>query len=507
MTVATATPLPRSGRRGGLAVSAGVIGISRIWAQGMQFAAFIVAARVLGPVDFGVYALALVALTLVNIVTNAGWREAIMSFPEKRSAAVRMSQVSGAAGLLVLGASAYAGHVLGWWDRPVALLLACLAVAAAFSPMMNALEGLSVVQGRTTGLAVATIVSETLGLVATVAALSQGLGLIALGLQKIVVVVVWYAMQHMLVDPIPGQWPSRAGFVALSRFSGNILVSRFASFANENTATVLIGLFLGSAEAGFYRAATRLVGAVAEVTWEAGRVIAWQILPPAFAADGDRSGTTKGFLVGLWIFACPAMVGVALTAHDIVALLLGPEWAPVSLIAVFLAARRLMLASSVALEPVLALSGFVRKAPRYAWVSAGFAIAALLVTAPIGLVSAAFGQMIAGAGTMVVVHAGFRNHADLDARTLLRAGWPIGAAAVCMGGAIWAMSYAFDAQKAPDIEASLRLLALIAVGVVVYGALLPAFSAGVRKLVSHAWRAGIRTRSATPKRAPEMEDV
>jgi len=383
---------------------------ARAVAQIAQLALFIVAARVLNPADFGLFALVQAASVLLFVVAAAGWREFIMGWggnPRAVNQAITLSIFSGYA-MAFIGLGVAYTAVLRFEAPVVGALSAILSLTVLISPITNAFGAILVRRGDLRAMSVSTILAEIFGLAVGVWALMEGWGILALGVSKL-------AMQflNLIGVMLAARWPVklllRGGYGSkIIEVSRQILAHRVISFVSSNAGVFIVGSFLGIFAVGLYRAAERVVSSIAELIFEPLRLVGWMMFrnaaDKAKSADGTREELTREasfFLPLLIIFASPIFVGLAVVAEDIIVVLLGEAWRGAAPVASLLAVSALLMVPTVATEPLLTMTGKINRLPPVALFNAIVAVVVLFAFVQFGLLAAAAARLVASAVTML----------------------------------------------------------------------------------------------------------
>ncbi len=376
---------------------------SRAIAQGVQLIIFVVAARVLTPAEFGVFALVHAVSVLLSVIAWAGWREFVMSWSGPDRAIDQAFALSLLSGVAMAGAGFLAAGALALWmdDASAPALMAILAVCVFLSPVTGTLSGILVRSGRVADLSIASIVAELVGLAVAVFGLLAGWGVLALAAGKLAMQAI-----NLAGVAIRANWRFRPTFTAgfspnIIEMSRQILANRVITFFQANGATFVVGGFLGAANVGFYRAAERVLSAVSELIFEPMRLIAWVKYRSAadHAGEGGLNVALRaqvGKLLPLLILAAaPVFIGLALVADEVVTVVLGPQWAPAGPVLTILALGSLLMIPTVGIEALLSVAGQIRRLPPVLTFNAAVMLVSLLMFARFGLIATAFAQLSA----------------------------------------------------------------------------------------------------------------
>ena len=328
-----------------------------------QFVFLAVLARLLEPANFGLLAMAGIALRFGSFFAQLGFAQALIQKTELRPADHTAALVMA----LALGCTFYAVTALAapafatYFRAPE--LLAVLVVLAASLPLA-AVGGLPMAvlrrAGRFKRIAIIEVLSFVVGYGAVgTACASSGLGvwsLVAAALaQHAITLVLGFACARYTLA-----WPlQRASFHHLGRFGATYSLIGFVEFLSANVESLFLGRAFGAAALGVFNRAVALVHLPVEQAVTAVN----KVLFPALASmQSDRSRLADGFemlLLGVGLFSTALACGIAAAAPDVVALLLGPKWleaAPLVVIVAFAAPPLFMyVACGVTLDSMGAL--------------------------------------------------------------------------------------------------------------------------------------------------------
>ena len=335
------TPAREAGRGGSGPAGGGLTGrtLSGLkWAglsaaaQGVASLAILaVLSRLLTPADFGVVAMALVFVTAAQVLGHRSLGSAIVQRHELGdrhvAAALTLSSAAGAAlaGALWLLAPAI-GRLLA--EPAVAPALGALSLAVAISGPATVPEFLLRRQLRFRALAAAELSSQALGYgLVAIALAAHGFGVWALvwgtvARQGVFAAAVLAAAPRL---PRPGLARRETGEV-LRAGAGFSSIAFFDLVAHQGSRLV-VGRLLGAASLGHYTRAT----ALAAFAGHPGRIVT-RVLFPAMAQRQHRTDRLGAvYLHGtecLALLALPAGLMLAVSAPEIVAVVLGAQWDP-----------------------------------------------------------------------------------------------------------------------------------------------------------------------------------
>jgi O-antigen/teichoic acid export membrane protein len=452
--------------------------LSRIFVQAFQLIIFLVAARVLTPAEFGVFALVQAFSLLLFMVAAAGWRELVISWmgsDEEINQIVTYALIGGI-GMFAVGIVSAGGltFIVEGAEAPILLILFSFCVL--LSPIAVVFGGILVRRNRVNDFAIATIIAEVLGFGVAVAGLLTGWGVLALAAGKIAVQLTLTILVYWRTA-----WPYRIALrSAHSReflaTSSQILANRFIGYLQSYGTTFVVGAFLGPAGVGFFRAAERVVSSVAELVMEPLRMIAWV----QFRRAADRAGSPESihaelsaearhFLPLFIVAAAPVFVGLAAVSGDIVSALLGAKWAQAGPVAAILALAALTSIPRAVAEPLLSLSGEIRRLPFILAINAAVTIALMLALGSYGLIALALASLFAGTISLGTTTWLVQKYTGIRWSEAAMQSLPALAALAAMTLAVYGTDWFSEMQAFPRLIA---LGAQIIVGALVYVATL-----------------------------------
>ena len=389
-----------------MATAGGSMLASRVIAQGTQLVLFLVAARVLAPADFGVFAIVVAVSMLLTILGAAGWSEFVLGRSGDETAtnqAIAYAVVSGY--ILATIGLASAAVALFLFEEPFfSILILTFAAMLFLAPITRTYGAILVRRKKVLAFSSVMIVSDLIGLAVGIAGLMAGWNIVALGVAKFVTQVATFAGLLVTVRR-PVQLNLRGGYGSeIFEVSRSILTSRVIGFFSSNSSTFIIGMSLGLASVGYYRAAERVVNAISEMLFEPMRLISWVMFRQA--ADGANSPADVREMLaqeGRYVFpllilcAAPIFIGLAIISDDIVRVFLGETWLPAAPVVTVLALAALLFTPSIADAPLLTISGKINVLPPVMLFNAVVTIITFLVFTQFGLMAAAFARLVSGA--------------------------------------------------------------------------------------------------------------
>lgn len=401
-----------------------VIVAERIVSQASQFVIFILAARVLGPAEFGIFALASACAMLLRQAAEAGWAPFILSQAGDETVPLQVLFIAVLSGLIFGVAGGGAAVVAGGFglSADIVALLLHFALWVALATAWSAQTGVMVWMGRLKSAAWCEIVGELAGLTVAVVALTGGAGVFALVYGRITcqTVALIFGFAATRRPPLPGL--ARPVMRELWVFSSLIFSSRMLVYLRLHFITLIVGAFLGPAAVGFFRAAERMVGAVFELIVVPGQLLAWtqfrraRDMGPPQEREARVNSQVARHLKMVVVLGAPLLLWLILMSTQIVRGLLGNEWQPVAELVAILALGRLLLFLGILTEPLMSLMGAARRLPGFMALIFVISVALTLSVAPFGVRALAWSQTVLSAIIMGATIWLFWRHAGVKWR-------------------------------------------------------------------------------------------
>ena len=293
------------------------------------FFTFLLAA-ILGPRDFGVVALALIYISVVQLILEGGIQTAVVQRQNLEDDHLDSAFWANLAWCLVLAAASFL--LAGWWARLNGVPELENVVKVLSSLLL--IWGLTIVQlaifqreMRFRALAVRETVAVLVGGVLGLVLALRGAGVWALVAQQL-----GFAGTQLVLLWAMSTWKphfrfSRSHARELVGFSSGVFLSNLGGFLNRRADALLMGIFFGPTAVGLYRLADRFSDNLLELTM---RPVGYVSLPFFSRLQDDRPALKEAVASCIrttLILTVPAMAVMA-ACSDFLMALMGPEWAP-----------------------------------------------------------------------------------------------------------------------------------------------------------------------------------
>jgi PST family polysaccharide transporter len=318
--------------------------VGRWAAQAISWIATIYVARILGPADYGIVAMATIPIGLARMIEGLGLDAILLQ--DRSLTKDQLRRLSGAALLLGTGLTLlYVGLSvpisLYFHEPQLASIVSFLSLTFIFDAAQVLPRALLQRDLRFRTLAWVNGLQVTIAAGTMALAARSGWAYWALVANSLVSYVLITIVLYFYKPIIPA-WPRELRQLTRSLISGwHILMSRIAYYGYSSADSTIIGRYLGKEALGVFGFATTFSALpVKEVT-----SLMIGVVPGIFTAvQTDRPAMRRYFLLLTEVISyltLPASMGLALTADDFVLLTLGENWkdvvTPLRLLCVYMA--------------------------------------------------------------------------------------------------------------------------------------------------------------------------
>ncbi len=324
-TETTQPPVASSRRLAFGALASGTVNIMKV---GLQLVLLPVMARLLGPTEFGIYALALPTVSFVALLADGGLGATLAREPESNSrvwsSAFWLLLLAGI--ILSLGASAFGLFVSYMSSQPrVASMIAVLSLSIIFL-VLSVPPSARLARRKNLGAgAFAELVANVMGAAVAVVLALRDAGAWSLVAQYLTI----YASRSIFLNLAALRWPTlefNFSVVKIHLTAGGLIVgARLVDYACRAGENVLVGRIFGTPVLGSYTFANQ----ISKFTGETVGNVTWGALYVQ-ALTSDRRTTAEIYrklcrLVAAILF--PVTFLAAAAAPELVGSLLGAKWA------------------------------------------------------------------------------------------------------------------------------------------------------------------------------------
>lgn len=299
------------------------------WGQRMWATLFtILLAAILGPEAYGIVAMALVYVAVMELVLEQGFLTTIVQRENLERAHLDTTFWLNVASCVLLAAVSFA--LAGWWagvnDTPeLADVIRVLSVTVIFSGLTIVQQAYLQRQLEFRKLAIRANAAALAGGIAGLVLALNDAGVWALVAQHLVSGIVALVLLWAVSDWRPTFSFSRSHARELLSFTSGVFLANIGGFVNRRSDTLLMGLFFAPAVVGIYRLADRIVDAILELTM---RPVGLVSLPHFSQVQRDHEALrsmVSTFIRIAMLTTLPVLLVVA-ACSDYVLAVIGPEW-------------------------------------------------------------------------------------------------------------------------------------------------------------------------------------
>ena len=424
-----------------------------------------VAARMLTPADFGVFAVGMSVAMLINVLRDFGAGTYLVQLETLERNAVRSAFtvsciISGSCAAALALAAVPLGYFYG--EPGVGHVILVLSAAALLTPFSTPATAMLRRQMAFDRMAMINVASG-LGQLGTIVLLaSLGQGYMAMAWAGLVAVLLRTLVANIAQPMLWAFRPSLAGWRGILSFGAWSTATAIVNVIYDTLPQLIIGRVLGIVPVGLF-------GRAQVVCQLPDNLISSALHPvvlPALAQHARRGGSLREpYLLGLSHMAAvyvPAMVCLALLAEPIVGILLGPQWGEVPRLVRLMAMGLVWLFPAFLTYPMLVTLGRIRDTLVSSLISIPPSILLIAVAAPHGITAVAAVSLITGPLQAYVAVSFVRRHIGLAWADILRAAAPGAVATVGAAGGIVAVMSLLGFRTA--LSFGEMLVAIVAAG-------------------------------------------
>ena len=371
--------------------------------QGLKFvinmATTIILARLLTPQDYGLIGMVLVLTGFIALFKNMG-----LSAATVQRAEINDRQVStlfwinmAVSFILLLLTVALAPVVASFYKEPrLTWITVAFAGGFLFSGLVVQHEALLKRQMRFLPLAIAEIVSMTIGILVAIVLAYRGAGYWALVANQLVLGFVYAVAILIACRWRPGPPVRNSGVRSMLAFGGNLTGYGFFNYFSRTLDNLLIGRVWGAGPLGLYAKAYQLLLLPID---QFSTPLDGVAVPALSRLTGEPGRFRHAYLRMLEKVAMFSMPGVALmigTADWLVAFMLGPQWSETARIFALLGILGLIEPVANTMGWLFVSQGRTRQLLRWGFVDGALAIISILIGLPWGAIGVAASYALGG---------------------------------------------------------------------------------------------------------------
>jgi PST family polysaccharide transporter len=311
------------------------ITMARVGQQVVSFVSSAAVARILGPSTYGIFGMAAVITGFIAIFRGLGTGPAVVQRKEltpKFLASIGWANVL--FGLSATGIGMAVSPLVGWAYREpkVSELVFWMSIGFTISGLAALQDALLLRRMEFGKIAIIEITSTITASVVSVTMALNGFGLWSLVGSSIAYPLVSSTLFIIFCRVIPPMMIDLQELRSVMQYSLSFLGANVLTYFGRNSDNFLIGRYLGAAPLGFYQSAYNIMLVpLQNISHPIARV-----LGPALARlQDDNERFSNAYLSSCSVIAMiafPCALGMLAVADPLVAIILGPAWAPVAMI-------------------------------------------------------------------------------------------------------------------------------------------------------------------------------
>jgi len=453
--------------------------------QVFSFVIFVILARLLSPREVGVFAIAVAFSEIGRVIAIQGM---VQNIPRAKTLSPALADtvfwtnlgMSFAVALLWLIAAPAIMDLIGQpaSAAPLQALGFVLPIAALGATHL----ALRLREFGHKSLALRSVLSNTFGGAAAVAAALAGWGIWSLVVQRFISESVNAAMSWQAYRWTPGRNFSTAQLRGTWSFGFNLALTQIIGMLPRHAMNIILGTLINAAAVGINRTAWRTTELIAQGTISPFTMVALQTLSRLQTDTSEMVKAYRWMLTRSAMVTVPALIGFGVLAPDAVPAIYGAKWREAGEIAQILALLPVPYLVSSFAGPMLMALG---RASTLRTLALGQMIGVIILTslsAPFGLVAVAWTSVARAYLALPFLMISLKRHAGVrPSDTLTPIAAPL-AASLVMGAVVWGLMYEIRPYFSVPLIA---VLICVGVGTVLYGGLLYAISADARTLARY----------------------
>lgn len=366
--------------------------------QAFLFGSAVVLARLLGPQTYGVISAAMIYVTFTMLLLDQGLAAALVQRPALDPRAPGAVASLNLAAAVVLGGLTW---VLAPWLADffhadalagILRLLGVGLVVKALAIVPRAMQSRAL---TFRAIATADVAGAAAGAGSAVVAALAGLGASSVVAQVVVMdAVTAVVLLRAQRGPVPNL--ALGELRPLLPFGLRILATNGIAYLSRNADNVLVGRFLGVTSLSFYAMAYRVLVIPVQLI---GQTVS-RVMFPVLSRLADRRDELGRHLLRatelLAFVAVPLMGLAAVTAHELVEVVLGREWLPAATVLSVLAVAGARETVMYVTGPLMKATGHVKLLVRYELLATAVQVGGIVLGLRWGILGVALGYTIAG---------------------------------------------------------------------------------------------------------------
>ena len=309
---------------------------SSMWMMGLSisekifsFGIYILLARFLDIVEFGIVAFCVLFLEFLTLLINSGVREYLVTRKETSKLLINTCFIS-IMSIAVLLVAVFFQVFTYFLPEDSSPLLTEVLQVMIFLPIVSSFNTvqISILQRRLAfkQLSIRNLISTSIAGLVGVFFAYNGYGAWALVINKYTAVILNSLILQYLVRYIPSFQFSIAIFKECYRFSIPLLLSEILNFWSSRVMQLFVSIFFGPASFAILDIARKFSSLVTQISVTSLRPVCLSFVSKA--PTGEKGTSHSNFSAYIAFFVVPTLISIGVYADSYVTLIFGPQWEP-----------------------------------------------------------------------------------------------------------------------------------------------------------------------------------
>ncbi|WP_218352157.1 lipopolysaccharide biosynthesis protein [Alteromonas lipotrueiana] len=443
------------------------------FAQVVNFVVYAIMARILGVEEFGLVAVCLMVVEFCNLFITVGISQNLIQRDDWDNKFASLSfwvlmGVSAAIAVLIFVVAVPIAYYT--YSELAAQLIAALAVVPIANGFRLVHKAKLERNFENKKLAVYEVAGIFVGGIVSVVTALQGFGAWAIIYGKIVQALISTLLTCWRSDFRPQKISDTEHLAEIITFAKPLIAMSFVNFFSQKTSNIIIAAFLGAATFAYASVARQGFSVINNLTFQPLNRIA---LAGLSRVDTPRLSGVFSRVVGITaLFVSPVYFGVGAIAHPFIDVVFGDKWVTSAYLLSIMAVMAPTQVMAYYLPNLLISRGLPRQAFNLNLINLAVNFALPLAAVPWGLFAVISALVVANYISLFLKFALVKRHLGIGVTDALRNTWMFSLASIIM----YAVVLFIERTQAYGIDnIYLELIALVATGASIYGAILLLF--------------------------------
>ncbi|MDC7676440.1 lipopolysaccharide biosynthesis protein [Asticcacaulis machinosus] len=440
-----------------------------LWSTGASFVIFVVLARLLGPADFGLFALAALFVDISRIIASAGLGDAVVrqaELTEELADTAFWANVglSLSVALAVMGLAPLYGEMVN--NPQVVDVLRALAFTLPVAAL-GGIHGARLTRDYKHKLfAVQTAITSIISGLAGIGAAFYGLGVWSLVVQAWTGAILGVGMAWSASRWVPGLRFSMSAFKSIATFSVSMTINQLLWLMMGRVGDLIIARAYGTAELGRYRIAWRMYELIGQIALAPIGSVAMLTFSKLQHDMEKLKAAYLRILSGAAIIAFPLILGYASLSNEIVEALFSAQWQGAGEISSVLALMIVPFVFNYISPGVLAAINRGQSIMKVAITQLVLTIAFTMLFVPYGLLAVAGAYVLRNYVTLPLQQGMLKKHTGIKMIEAAKVAVAPLSAAFAMAASVWLLKPYIANMVGQNLWATIAIG--VAVGGIVY---------------------------------------